>query len=100
MFLLILAGCGGGHYTKSEGNILRMFLSLNDAKEVYFASSLDGFELHKANKTNDKTWEIRILANSEFKYFYVVDGSVYVPACRMTEEDDFGSENCVYVPGM
>jgi hypothetical protein len=36
----------------------------------------------------------------EFRYFYIVDGVVYVPLCTSEEYDDFGSEICIYVPDM
>ena len=32
--------------------------------------------------------------------FYIVDGAVYLPQCRLKEQDDFGSANCLYIPGM
>jgi len=99
IILVVFAGCGGGHYYRVEQGTVSLYLNGADANRVYFASSLDGYELHKADRIDD-TWEVRVPSGNEFTYFYIVDGVVYVPACRMTERDDFGSENCIYVPGM
>ena len=80
--------------------MVSIYLKKDDAEVVYFSYSLDGYELHEADKIDDDTWEVRVPCSEEFKYFYIVDGDVYVPACRITEKDDFGSENCIFVPGM
>jgi len=100
ILFLLLTGCGVGHYYEVKEGNLRIYLHKSDADQVYFASSLDGYKLHKATKINDDTWEVQAPENNGFSYFYIVDGIVYVPACRMRESDDFGSENCIYVPGM
>ena len=100
VFLIVLAGCGGGHYYQEKEGMVGIYLNRADADLVYFASSLDCYKLHKADKIDDDTWEVRVSSSEEFKYFYIVDGDVYIPACRIREKDDFGSENCVYVPGM
>jgi hypothetical protein len=100
VFLLVLTGCGGGHYYQEKEGMVSIYLNRADAEMVYFSSSLDGYQLHKADKIDDDTWEFRVQSSEEFKYFYIVDGDVYVPPCRITEKDDFGSENCIYVPGM
>ena len=98
--VLVLAGCGGGHYYMVEEGDVSIYLNKADADLVFFASSLDGYKLHKADRMDDDTWEVQVPSDKEFKYFYIVDGVAYVPACEMREKDDFGSENCIYVPGM
>ena len=102
IILLIFAGsgCGGGHYSRVEQGTVSLYLNGSEASLVYFASSLDGYKLHKADRMDDDTWEVQVPSDKEFKYFYIVDGVAYVPACEMREKDDFGSENCIYVPGM
>jgi hypothetical protein len=100
VFLLVLTGCWGGHHYQEKNGMVSIYLKEADADKVSFASSLDGYKLHEADKINDDTWVVRVPSSKEFKYFYIVDGDVYVPACRITEKDDFGSENCIYVPGM
>ena len=69
---------------------------VDEARQVFFLSSLDGYEEHETRKIDDKTWEILVHADSEFKYFYMVDGKPFLPACSLKEKDDFGSENCIY----
>lgn len=100
IILLVFVGCGGGHHYRVEDGTVSLYLNGSNANLVYFASSLDGYELHEADRIDDDTWEVEVPSDNEFKYFYIVDGVVYIPACRMTEKDDFGSENCIYVPGM
>jgi hypothetical protein len=45
-------------------------------------------------------WINRVPSGREFRYFYSVDGKILVPECALTEKDDFGSENCLYSPGL
>ena len=71
-----------------------------DARQVYFLSSLDGYKPRKAIRVNNWMWQIDAPDQNEFKYFYKVDGTVYLPNCRLKEQDDFGSQNCIYIPGM
>lgn len=97
---MTLVDCGGGHYYENRGNTVQIFLNHSDAHEVYFLSSLDHFRLHPAERIDKNTWMVQVASDTEFRYFYIVDGSVYIPACRMTENDDFGSQNCLYVPGL
>jgi len=97
--LLLCTGCGK-HYFRLNGDTLHMYLKKSDAKSVYFSSSLDGYELHRARQVAATTWEVTLPANGEFTYYYIVDGTVYLPPCRLKEYDDFGSENCVYAPDL
>ena len=53
-----------------------------------------------AKKIAPWTWLVTIPAGSEFTYFYIADGAVYLPPCCFTEKDDFGSENCLFIPDM
>ena len=97
--LLIFTGCAGHYYRKNNGS-LSIFLKMPDAQQVYFLSSLDGYRPRKAIRVDDRTWQISTPAQMEFTYFYKVDGKVYLPNCRLKEQDDFGSQNCIYIPGM
>lgn len=99
-FLFLPAGCASRHYYMVEDGTVHIYLRKPDAKVVYFASSLDGFEPIKAEKNGDETWEVTVPKDIGFRYFYIVDGVVYVPMCTFKELDDFGSENCIYVPKM
>ena len=99
VFFLFLAGCGTHYYTIRDDRV-SIFLKMPDARNVYFASSLDQFKLQPAEKRNGGIWEIELPAVSEFRYFYTVGGVVYLPDCRLKETDDFGAENCLFVPNM
>jgi hypothetical protein len=94
-----LAGCAN-HFYRLKGDQLHIYLKNSDADSVKFAHSTDGFELHPAVKINSTTWRITLTEVSEFTYFYLVDGKVFLPACRFAEKDDFGSENCIFIPEM
>jgi len=98
--LFLLTGCASRHYYTVEEDAVHIYLTRPDAMAVYFASSLDRFEPIKAKKNADETWEVTVPKDVEFRYFYIVDEVVYVPLCTFREYDDFGSENCIYVPGM
>ncbi len=97
--MLILTGCAG-HYHQQDNNTVSILLKKPGAKRVYFLSSLDGYKPHKAIRVGDQTWQINAPAKTEFSYFYKVDGDVYLPACRLKEQDDFGSKLCIYIPGL
>ena len=95
---LYLAGCAATHYYKRQADRVTFYLKAPGARGVVFASSLDAFNPHLASKVDGSRWVVSVAAYSEFRYFYIVDGAVYVPECKFYEQDDFGSRNCVYVP--
>jgi hypothetical protein len=88
------------HSLEVQGDAATITLKALNAKEVLFASSLDGYELHPAQKQGTSRWVVKAPSGTPFSYFYVVDGKIFVPDCRLAESDDFGSRNCIYVPGM
>jgi hypothetical protein len=88
------------HSLEVNGDSAAITLQAPGAKEVLFASSLDGYELHPAEKQGFTRWVVKAPSGIPFSYFYVIDGKVFVPDCKLAESDDFGSRNCVYVPGM
>jgi hypothetical protein len=96
---VMLAGCAGHDYVV-KNNELHLSLNKPESKTVYFASSLDGFKLHRMERLGGNRWQIVVSAGREFRYFYIVDDLVVTPPCRLKERDDFGTENCVYVPEM
>ncbi|MBW1998783.1 MAG: hypothetical protein JRJ29_12560 [Deltaproteobacteria bacterium] len=99
ILILVLAGCAS-HYYQKNNDTVSLFLRKPHAKRVYFLSSLDGFTPRKAWPVDTGTWKIDAPAKTEFRYFYNVDGAVYLPSCRLKEQDDFGSEICIYDPGL
>ncbi|HOS97845.1 MAG TPA: hypothetical protein PLR71_11275 [Deltaproteobacteria bacterium] len=96
---VLLAGCAH-HGLRVNGDTVTLTLRAPHAGTVQFASSLDGFEPHPAVLTGGSVWEVSVPAGSQFSYFYLVDGEVYVPECAFSETDGFGSRDCIYVPGM
>ena len=98
IFLLVgLSGCAS-HYYRIESDLLHIYLKNPEAKKIYFLCSLDKFELHPAKKLDAGTWMVSLPAGREFSYFYIADEKIFLPACKFTELDDFGSRNCIFVP--
>jgi hypothetical protein len=95
---LTFAGCAATHYHERKSDRVTFYLKAPEARGVAFASSLDSYNPHKASKISGSRWAVTVAANSEFRYFYLVDGAVHVPECKFYERDDFGSRNCIYVP--
>lgn len=94
-----LVGCTSHHYRIDDG-FVSFYLESNDAKTVEFRCSADDFRTHEARRISRKTWEIRVPADRDFSYFYLVDGKVHVPSCPLKEKDDFGQENCLFTLDM
>ena len=93
--LVLCLGCADHYYKRQEDGV-RIYLKLPEAQQVFFLSSLDRYEQLEAKKIDTKTWEILVYPGSEFKYFYIVDGELFLPTCPLRETDDFGSENCIF----
>ena len=95
-----ILGCAATHYHERQSEGVAFYLKAPGAEKVVFASSLDAYSLHQASRLNGSRWVVTVEPNSEFRYFYIVDGAVFLPKCELYEKDDFGSYNCLYVPGM
>jgi hypothetical protein len=95
--LCLLSGCAR-HYYKITENGVHIYLKKKSAGIVQIAYSLDGYQPHRAKRAKGETWVSWVPENTEFSYFYIVDGTMYLPSCKSREQDDFGSENCLYVP--
>lgn len=98
VLVVLLAGCTPHHFIVKQPSGLTVSLTLPEAREVLFASSVDSFRLHPLQKEDDEIWVVSNLADEEFRYFYLVDGQLYIPECELTENDDFGTANCIYQP--
>lgn len=96
--MFMFTGCAKSHYATENQDSVSLFLRQPDALHVQFASSIDKYKLHDTQKNEPGFWEINMPLPTTFSYFYVVDGSIYIPDCRFKETDDFGSENCIYQP--
>lgn len=94
--MVVMAGCTT-HYQKVQDDTLVLYLKKMDAQQVLFVCSLDGFEPHEARQLEGR-WVVSLPSDDQFRYYYVVDGQIFLPACRMKEKDGFGSENCIFEP--
>ncbi len=93
-----LAGCVPGHFTNNNGDFIKLYLRAPSANAVQFVSNLDRYQIHDIETNSQGLWEVRVPSHSEFKYFYIVDGLVFLPNCQFKENDDFGRQNCIYQP--
>ncbi len=98
LLFLICIGCAS-HYYRTEGDGVILHLRKPRADSVILFSSADGF-LPNAAERRGGTWVNRIPADRQFSYFYRLNGEIYTPDCPFKEVDDFGSEHCIYVPGL
>lgn len=93
---LAFSSCSN-HFYKVNGERLTLSLEKPEAQSVLFFSSLSGYEGKKLLQQKG-VWELTLPANRPFRYFYRVDGEIFLPPCHMKEKDDFGSENCIFDP--
>ncbi|MGA1845633.1 hypothetical protein [Deferribacter abyssi] len=86
------------HYVKKKDNDLIFYLRDNAFKNVELYVDIDNFKKHEAKKIKNDIWVAKIKqpASKEIKYFYKVDGRLYIPDCELREKDDFGGENCIF----
>ena len=99
LMTMMFAACSN-HYLRVENEQTYLFLKARHAQSVMFASSLDRFQWRIADRINGQTWQIAIPRDIPQTYIYFVDNQIFLPDCRFKEQDDFGSENCLYIPGM
>jgi len=88
------------HVQQLKDDQVYFYLKDTNALKAYFACSLDGFQPHPMKRHTETTWVVSRPADREFTYFYIVGNTSFVPDCRYKEADEFGSENCIYVPEM
>jgi hypothetical protein len=86
--------------SKIMGDQVSLYLKDTSGQTLFFASSLDGFQRHPLTRHTEKLWIINLPAHREFTYFYIMDNRPFIPDCPYKEQDDFGFENCIFVPGL
>jgi hypothetical protein len=94
---LSAVGCSAHYHTLSDGRV-DFYLTAPAAQSVSLVVLGDAFKQVSAARNPLGTWKVSLLAENEFKYFYLVDGKIYLPECPLRERDDFGSNNCIYSP--
>jgi hypothetical protein len=90
-------GCSAHYHTICNGQA-EVYLKAPGAQSVFLVVSGAVFEKVPAVRTQPDTWKVTLDRAYEFKYFYLVDGTVYLPDCLLKERDDFGADNCVFSP--
>jgi len=95
LMVLWTSGCAS-HYVRQDGGRADFYLHCPQAHDVALATSLDDFVPRRARRNSHDLWVVTVPAGHDFSYFYLVDGKVFKPDCRMTEQDDFGGINCVF----
>jgi hypothetical protein len=95
--VFVTGGCSAHHLLIKNGHI-EMALTAPQAQSVVLVISSDPFQQVQALRDASGVWKVTLNRAHEFKYFYLVDGKMYLPDCRQRENDDFGSNNCVFSP--
>jgi hypothetical protein len=95
---VIMAGGCSSHYHSVRDGHVDVYLKAPEVQSVSLVISGDTFEQVPAARTLLGDWKATINKTVEFRYFYLVDGKVYLPDCRLKERDDFGADNCIYSP--
>ena len=100
MVAAMLSGCSTVSYSvKRYDHTIAFYARIPNAKTVYFVSNLTNFKKVKAKKESGNLWKATLPYNGGIvRYFYIVDGKVYLPPCKSYEKDDFGGKDCVYLP--
>jgi len=98
--ILFVAGCASQHSVRVHDDSLTFSYRAPEARDVYFCSSADNFQYHRATRKGKSPWQVTVPMQKEFSYFYIVDGVVTLPECPATSTDDFGTTNCLYEHGM
>jgi hypothetical protein len=95
--VIAAGGCSAHYHTVRNGRV-EVYLQAPQAQSVSLVLSGDTFETVPAVRTRLGTWKATLNRVNEFKYFYLVDGNVYLPDCPLRERDDFGADNCILSP--
>jgi hypothetical protein len=93
--VLVGGGCTAHHHAVKNGQV-EMYLTAPQAQSVILVIAGDPFQKVPASRDASGTWKVTLNPSSDFKYFYIMDDEAYLPDCRMKEQDDFGSDNCVF----
>jgi hypothetical protein len=95
-WLVLTAGCATHDYQVQDDTLV-LYLDKPDARQVTLFCSLDDFAPHEARRVGGR-WAVSLPSGHPFRYYYVLDGVMFLPPCQMKESDDFGSANCIYDP--
>ena len=96
--VLFVAGGCAAHYNVIDNGQVEMYLTAPQAESVVLVISGDPFREVQALRDGSGIWKVTLNQLNQFKYFYLVDGKAYLPDCPFKENDDFGSNNCIFSP--
>ena len=99
VLLILLFGCKNHYYEIRQDKVF-FYLNHSEAQSVQLRCSIDGFKEHPARRVEGSLWEASVPLSGDIRYFYLIDQKVYLPSCQLKEEDDFGTENCIFSPDM
>jgi len=95
---VFMAGGGAVHYHVINDGHVEMYLKAPQAQSVVLVVAGDTFQQVQALRDVSGMWKVTLHGLHEFKYFYLLDGKSYLPDCPLRDNDDFGSNNCVFSP--
>jgi hypothetical protein len=95
---VLLGGCATHYYRLAKDGAHTLFyLRQPEAASVVLFASHDGFT-PQISSLRERRWVNTLPSAQEFTYFYRIDGQLFVPDCPFREQDDFGQENCIFLP--
>jgi hypothetical protein len=96
---VLVNGCAAHRQlTVYDNERVQLHLKAPGARSVQIAASYNAFALQSAQRDSQGNWVVSVPGQQEFHYFFLVDGNVHLPACELTEQDDFGRSNCIFSP--
>jgi len=93
----VAVGCSGHRHTITDDHV-EIYLTAPQAQSVTLVMSGDSFQQVEAVRTGFGTWKATLNRVQEFRYFFMVDGKVFLPDCPLKEKDDLGANNCIFSP--
>lgn len=90
----LLLSCAQVSFKHTDSGLKGKF-RLKDASSVSIYTSADGYAEHMAVKDGE-VWHADLPKAKEFKFFIKKDGRLFNADCPQKEQDDFGSELCIY----
>ena len=80
-----LSGCASHpqHEARIEAETVTLALRAPHAANVQLAASCNQFAPMPAKRESGGVWVVAGLANADFQYFFLVDGLVALPDCRI-----------------
>jgi 1,4-alpha-glucan branching enzyme len=98
MVVMTVSGCPYRAVSTGSNDGIRLTIHAPDAHHVTLLSSLNRYESVSMKPNQSGSWEIQLVSDHEFTYFFEVDGKTMLNDCRFTEIDEWGNRICVFIP--